>query len=1500
MIFHQILIGDIFTATNKEDLLFEIITRKPNVTAISRKTDDALLEQMIVKLLQKNPIDRYQNALVLKRDLQLLQENKLNHISAEVTFLHPKSTNELCGRADEINALENVFLQVAEGQKRLVFIQGRSGSGKTSLVYYLQTIVIKNQGYFIEYKLEQRQQFEIEIIIQPIRQLLKQLYLRGNDTVEAFRRNIKNANLMITEQLLKQLPELKQILSKDTVIMSDEKEYTLQQNVYLFSSIIKIVQSISAEKIPIVILIDDCQWAEEHAIESLKRVINEVTAGYLLLITTARDENMQLVESLLDWQQSYPFFTRIRLRPFEEQDVYDWLSKSIVLKQELLKDVAVRLFHYTNGNPLFLKEVFNVLLKNGAFYFDQEKSSWCLQEDLFEEIVTQKDIVGFISERVKLLSYDAQHVIKLASCIGRLFSLELLLHATSFSDVILNQCLDELIDNGFIVLQANKGISNDREHVFRFVHDRFQLAVYEAIPEDERQQSHYLIGKLLMELESTNQMKEIVQHFNFCIPLLSKAERQKVAIWNYELGVELKSAGLYDQALQLFLASKRLLPENHWQSLRAEALKIYTFIGECAFLCGNHQQSQHYINVALKHTETSLEKLLIYRMLTFLYFETENNEEVLQVGYLAFAECGIKLPDKPKKWDVLREYLLLRRALQNKTNEMIMSMPLIKNPEIEVLIQIIVNIISSSFRMDANLSGILLLRAMRLMMKYGLISESAVVFINYALVLAVGFEDIKQATRFGKLAVELAEKQNNPYIKTRVYFSYGTFIHYWEKNYEASVFYIRTAQHFAKQCGLNSIVSASSCFILATQWMQGMQLKPLYESLCFEQVNFKNDDQMLAKDFLAEFRGWIEAIREEQTALDWQYDFALKDQSAVITMHHILRLQMSYYFNDIEQAKINMECLAVPLRESFNLVTVPLYYLYRALWQYDFLSKEHSKKSIKLYKRQIKESVNKFKKWAKLAPQNFEHYYMLLLAEQCNMKGLDAEAMLYYDRALQLAKIHQFNQDVGLIYERAAKYYTSQKDYEKSKDYITRGIEAMQQWGASEISRLWDERYETLLAFYSPIKEKGVSFDLKTVLETSQTLAREIRMVDLLQKLLYSLLKHANATSAYFMRVQDGELKLLAMVEAENMAFSYFEQGAAVKLPILTMANFVLQCEEPVLIANVQKNSLFTNIKTDARSTLCVPVYHKGSILAVLYFENTLLFNAFSMSQLELIQMVTTQIAVSIENAEMYAELEQRVLERTKQYEELNHHLMEANVRLERNEMERKRLFQSISHDLRSPITSSIGYIEAILDDIVTEPQQQREYLTRSKIRLVELKNLINDLFELAKLEAGRIEYEMTIVNVNSLFDTVGNSFHTEIQNAGLSFEVQNNIDTDSYIFIDVMRIQQVVMNFMTNAIQCTPKGGIRITFSIKNDCFCCEVEDSGIGIPSNELPFIFDTYFRASNSNKTNAHGVGLAICKQIVEQHNGFIEVESMVNEGSMFRFLLPIVDQQQMSKQ
>lgn len=225
-------------------------------------------------------------------------------------------------------------------------------------------------------------------------------------------------------------------------------------------------------------------------------------------------------------------------------------------------------------------------------------------------------------------------------------------------------------------------------------------------------------------------------------------------------------------------------------------------------------------------------------------------------------------------------------------------------------------------------------------------------------------------------------------------------------------------------------------------------------------------------------------------------------------------------------------------------------------------------------------------------------------------------------------------------------------------------------------------------------------------------------------------------------------------------------------------------------------------------------------------------------------------------------------------------------------EQARRDLIAAVSHDLRTPLTSIRAMIEALADEVVAEPEMVQRYYGTIRSQIQNLSGLINDLFELSQLETGQVQLAVEAVNMNDLLSDVLESMQAQAGAKGVSLQGIFSEDVP-IIKGELNKLQRVITNLVQNAIRHTPAGGsISLATQPAPDGVEVEVADTGEGIAPEDLPHIFEQFFRGekSRSRETGGAGLGLAIAKRIVEAHHGRIWVESQVGEGTRFRFVLP----------
>ncbi len=260
--------------------------------------------------------------------------------------------------------------------------------------------------------------------------------------------------------------------------------------------------------------------------------------------------------------------------------------------------------------------------------------------------------------------------------------------------------------------------------------------------------------------------------------------------------------------------------------------------------------------------------------------------------------------------------------------------------------------------------------------------------------------------------------------------------------------------------------------------------------------------------------------------------------------------------------------------------------------------------------------------------------------------------------------------------------------------------------------------------------------------------------------------------------------------------------------------------------------------------------------------------------------------------------LEERIMERTEALRETNDTLAQANLELERMERSRRQLVSNISHDLRTPITLLQGYLEALRDGVISD-RERREATIRMMLSKVEgLSELIQDLFELSVLEARKVVLDRVELTLGQWRERLEEMYGLDIANRGirLTCEVPEAGDSGQPALIDVRRMDRVFQNLLFNAARYTPAGGsIRICLHCPKEAGTVEitVEDSGSGIVPEDVPYLFDRFYKKDKSRHSSSggSGLGLAISKEIVELHGGSINAYNHSGGGGAFRIVLPL---------
>lgn len=242
-------------------------------------------------------------------------------------------------------------------------------------------------------------------------------------------------------------------------------------------------------------------------------------------------------------------------------------------------------------------------------------------------------------------------------------------------------------------------------------------------------------------------------------------------------------------------------------------------------------------------------------------------------------------------------------------------------------------------------------------------------------------------------------------------------------------------------------------------------------------------------------------------------------------------------------------------------------------------------------------------------------------------------------------------------------------------------------------------------------------------------------------------------------------------------------------------------------------------------------------------------------------------------------------------FRELSERIIQQVKQLEHNDKSRRELIANVSHDLRTPLASLQGYLETLLlkEDSLSDDEKQL-YINTAMQHSNHLKKLISELFELSTLENDHAELHFEPFSMSELVQDVTQQFNLKAQDKHISIHAQIP-EQQAFVSADIGLIQRLLENLIENAIKYTPEGGeINVTLLTDNHSVTTSISDTGEGISSEDLPYIFDRFYRADKQRQTEGTGLGLAIVKRILQLHDSEIDVKSIPQNGTTLSFHLP----------
>ncbi|MHC5891379.1 ATP-binding sensor histidine kinase [Nostoc sp.] len=1121
---------------------------------------------------------------------------------------------------------------------------------------------------------------------------------------------------------------------------------------------------------------------------------------------------------------------------------------------------------------------------------------------------------------------------------------------------------------------------------YRFLHDRVQQAAYSLIPDNQKQATHLKIGQLLLQNSSVREQEEklfdIVGHLNLGQELITESsEREALAQLNLAAGGKAKNSTAYVAARVYLQTGIELLTANCWQDQYELTLSLYVAATEAAYLNADLEGMEQIAVQVLQSAQTILDKVKIYEIQIAAQTSQSRLLEAITLGRDALLELGVELSIEANDAEIARAIQVLASQLEGKRIEELADLPVMTDPQAKAAIQLLGMLFSPIIQTMPGLLPLVSSKMVSLSLQFGNTPASTVGYVLHGMVLCTFLGEIETGYGFGQLALNLLDRFDVGEFKSMILILFGGFIQHRQESFRATIPTLKVGFTSGMETGDFLHAGYNVCCYSYAGFWSGAELSNWESDIANYNAVLTQVKQHSAQTHLNLMRQTAENFRETRIQPDCLsgtiYDEIMipkhrqANELSVMAEIYIHKLLLAYSFGNYKAASDYIDQAQQYLIAVAGVIFAPIFYFYAALTHLALFPKSEIELCVILAQVEIHQTT--LYQWAQYAPMNHLHKWHLVEAEKQRVLGNKTEALEHYDRAISLAKENEYVNEEALSNELVAKFYLDWGKETVAQAYMQEAYYCYARWGAKAKIEDLEKRYPQLLQFIlqqqrinlnslETISFSGTSssfrtsstssssipnvLDFTSVLKAAQAISSSLELDTLITSLTRIILENSGANKSALILPQEKDtavrgLPPLSQVSGDTWQVRAITFIAHEEIQTILEPQSLFNCQDiPVniihYVKNTQQTVVINNCKTDIPgliakymlqhqplSVFCTPILNQGLMVGILYLENSLTSGVFTSDRLKIINLLSSQAAISLENARLYQQAGIALQD-----------LQQAQLQVVQSEKMSAlgNLVAGIAHEMNNPL----GFIYASLQQAKPTITDIFEHL---KLYQESLPNPGDEIKEHAK----EIDLDYTLEDLPKIIDSMVmacdrlenistslRTFSRADKDYKVSFNIHEGIDSTILILkhrlkaneqrpaIEMItdygnlpkiecfpgQLNQVFMNLLANAIDALDESNIGHSFqeikanpnriiiktSLKSEGVKIAIADNGKGMNEAVKQKIFDHLFTTKAVGKGT--GLGLAIARQIVEEtHSGKLSFNSVLGEGTEFIIEIPL---------
>jgi len=1251
------------------------------------------LSNIVMKLLAKNAEDRYQSAYGLKADISECEHQWRADKAIREFVLGQKDISDrfqisqtLFGRDHESQILLEAFENVTNGACEFILVLGEAGAGKSSLINEFQIPVAQQNGYFLSGRYVQSQrQVPYSALLEALRSLIQRILAESEERLAEWRARIQKAVPENGQIIVGMIPDAAHILGDQPALpdLSAEEE----QNRFNFT-LQNFIEALMSPEHPLVLFLDNLQWMDAASFSFLQHFTRSPHLHHVMLVGAFRPNETTTIhalnESLKQYRDSGGSTREIELAPLQLKDVQDLLIKSLNCSPAESTQFAEITLARTAGNPFFINEFLRGIYNDGLLRLDMEHGRWSWNLARIQKRPLMDNVVDVMAAKIDDLPATTQHMLRLAACIGYEFDLSLLATLSSLTrpetaSILWNSLASALIfplTGNYIFAEQ---VESEADVRYSFSHVGIQQGIYALIPEAEKEAIHWHIGQSMLkqipEGQREGRIFDLVNHLNLGSGQIQTNEQRFLLVQLNLLAAQRSFfSAAHEASYQYSQAGLSLLNALEqdgipiWQNHYQLAFSLYLRGATASYLMKRYDETENLCEVLLSNAASVYDQANVYEVKISAYFSKDDRAAGLNVGLEGLRLLGLKYPAKPGIPHIVTKLIETQFNLRGKSVDDLLNLPLTTDIRTLTVVRLIRSVFDTIYTNRPTLAPLVLMDMVNITTKHGNTNMAPFGYMGFAFILNSALGDTVTAKRYADLALRLAEKLGTPDAKSGSYVLYSTALQHWMEPLQNTLPTLIEAHINALASG--DFTQASTALLIHDYhaYHAGRDLRELDSEFTsneavirqlqqFSNLNYERLHHQCVLNMLGKGSDPCLLKGPVYDADEMLPKHIAANERSIIVVNYLYPAIFYYLFRDY---KIALEWLqkAEPYMDGGIGAVIQVLFptfdslIRLALW--DDLPNQERRKA----QKRIAANQKKLKKWAKFAPANNLHKAALVDAELARVRGNLAQARELYDEAARLAHEYKYKQDEALAYELAGKFYLARGMEEMAQHYLRSAYLAYQNWGAQAKLKHLEEIYSgykinpvpvvnqvqpTIITSTTTTSETTFALDFSSVLKASQALSSEIVLNKLLASLLELVIENAGAERGWLLREQAGAWTTDAQGSRGKVEVLPETRLTQQNLPI-SIFSYVARTHENIVLDDAAQNGQFGRdpyiSAHKPKSVLCMPLLNQGKLTGLLYLENNLTTNAFTPERLEIIRVLSSQAAISIDNARLYSDLE--------------------------------------------------------------------------------------------------------------------------------------------------------------------------------------------------------------------------------------------------------------------